>query len=139
MIRAAGEDDLPLILDLGARFHAAAGEQGTFCPDTFGDFCRTLMEEERGALFVSDRGMIGGLVWPSPWSRGVMVSLESFWWAEDGAGTALRRAFETFAGQWGAKPRMGFLHALRGAAVARVLRADGYQPLETIMVKTNGR
>lgn len=135
MIREAGEADLPLILDMGRAFHAASGQEGEFCPDTFGDFCRLLIAEDAGCLFVSRRGMIGGLVWPSPWSRGVMLSLESFWWAEDGAGTALRRAFEAWAAGHGAAPRMGFLHALRGAAVARALSADGYEPLETIMVK----
>ena len=87
-----------------------------------------------GCLFVSERGMIGGFAWPCPWSD-YTIAMEAFWWAEDGHGAALRRAFETWAETRGAEPRMGLLHALRGAAVRRVLEADGYEPLETIMVK----
>lgn len=125
---------MPLLVEMGAAFHAASGEAGEFCPDTVIRFLRYLMRE--GCLFVSERGMIGGFAWPSPWSRDHRIAMEAFWWAEDRNGSALMQAFEDWAASIGAQDiRMGYLHKLAPEKVERKLRSRGYEPLETIMVK----
>jgi len=133
-VRPATEDDIPLLVELGEKFHALSDEGGEFCPATFAKFLSYLMQE--GCVFVSKRGMLGGLAWPSPWSKDYLIAMESFWWAEDGQGRALANAFEAWAEAKGAKSlRMGFLYALAPEKVERMLKMRGYQPLETIMVK----
>lgn len=138
MIRPAGEADLPLILDMGAKFHAAAKPGGVFCAETFGEFCRHLIREDHGCLFVSERGMIGGFAWPLPFSANHLIAMDAFWWAEDGRGMALLRALEDWAEARGAELRIGFV-GLRPGSVERALNRRGYRRLEVIMVKNNAR
>ncbi len=127
-----------MMVDLGARFHAASDEGGEFCPETFTNFLRLLLAE--GCIFVSPRGMIGGIACPSPWAKDFTIALEAFWWAEDGQGRALAGAYEAWARSKGAhgstgSTRMAFIEATEPKKVEKILRYRGYKPLETIMVK----
>ncbi len=133
-VRPATEADFPMMVELGARFHAASDEGGEFCPRVFTDFLRLLLSD--GCIFVSERGMIGGLVSPSPWAKDHLIAMEAFWWAEDGRGMSLVRAYEAWAKSVGAGSIcMGFIEATEPKRVEKILRECGYRLLETIMVK----
>lgn len=126
--------DFPMMVELGAKFHAASDDGGEFCPETFTGFLELLLTE--GCIFVSERGMIGGYAWPSPWAKDFLIAMEAFWWAEDGQGRALADAYEAWAKEAGAgSTRMGFIEATQPDRVERILRERGYKTLETIMVK----
>lgn len=123
-----------MMVGLGAKFHAASDDGGEFCPGTFTEFLRLLLAE--GCIFVSERGMIGGLAWPSPWAKDYLIAMEAFWWAEDGQGRALADAYEAWAKSVGAgSTRMGYIEATQPERVKKILLKRGYKPLETIMVK----
>lgn len=131
-VRPAVEADLPLILELGAALHAAIRLPGTYDRASFEGFVLPLLY--RGGVFVSRRGMIGGIVWPSMWNNEYLIATEGFWWAEDGHGLALVRAFEAWARSEGASEvQVGTHQAYRRKAVSRLLR--GYTPREDIRVK----
>ncbi len=127
-----------MMVELGAKFHAASDDGGEFCPTAFTGFLTLLFNE--GCLFVSDRGMIGGYSWPSPWARNYVIAMEAFWWSEDGQGRALADAFEAWARSKGAygstgSTRMAFIEATQPERVEKILRKRGYRTLETMMVK----
>ena len=127
-----------MMVELGAKFHAASDDGGEFCPQTFTGFLNLLLDE--GCIFVSERGMIGGYAWPSPWAKDFLIAMETFWWAEDGQGRALADAYEAWAHVKGAygptgSTRMGYIEATQPERVAKILRQRGYKTLETIMVK----
>jgi GNAT superfamily N-acetyltransferase len=130
VIRPAGEADLPLILDMGRELHAATGLPGRYDPKHFA------ARVTRMDGFVSPRGAILGIVTPSMWSPDVLVAWEGFWWATDGNGMALLRAFEGWARESGAtRVQIGTQHAYRGEAVGRLLEREGYAMRETYWTK----
>ena len=101
----------------------------------FWTFCEYLINEDEGCIFVTDKGMIGGHIAPLPWDATFRVANEVFWWAEDGRGADLVRAYE----EWATKAdevRMAFLINLRPTATGRVLSRLGYMGVEMGMVKT---
>lgn len=134
MISEATPDDLPRIVQMGARFHKAAKLDGAFMPQTFWSFCEYLLNEDCGVIFVSPAGMIGGHKSPLPWCCNFIVAREAFWWSEDGQGRALMAKFEEWASD-ADQIRMALLGSLRPAAVARVLSQAGYEAAEIEMVK----
>jgi len=89
--------DIPRCVEMGARFFRDSGQSGGFVADHFADTLASLIEQDRAALIVSDRGMIGGVLVPSFCNRDWLIAVELFWWAEDGQGLRLLRAFEDWA------------------------------------------
>lgn len=136
MIRAATEEDLPDLVRLGARFHAGADLGGVFAPATFWDFCAHLIGSDDGVVFVSEMGMLGGLIGPVPWDTTYKVANEAFWWSEDGQGRALVGAYEEWAKERADEVRMSLLFNKRPLPVARMLGSMGYMAAEESMVKT---
>jgi len=131
VIRAASVEDLAHIIELAARRHAASGAPGVF---DAGVLARSLRQHvlPGGGCFVSDRGVIAGMLAPLWYDEAYRVAFEWFWWAEDGRGRDLLAAFEAWAVALGADEiRMSAVDAHRGGAVSRVLVGRGYQPFET--------
>lgn len=123
----ATEADIPRILDMGERFHAAAGNPWPYSRSyTEAGLFRLL---EAGCVFVSREGMIGGLLAPT-WCRpDWLVAVELFWWAEDRNGLALLRRFEAWADEKLANEvRLTSLANL--PAADRIIRRCGYEPRE---------
>ena len=133
-VRRGSEAEWPRRVGRGATVHAASDVGGECCPQAFTGFLDLLLDEV--CICVSERGMIGGYAWPSPWAKDFLIAMEAFWWAEDGQGRALADAYEAWAASVGAgSTRMGYIEATQPERVAKILRQRGYKPLETIMVK----
>ena len=130
MIRAATHDDIPHLIGLGDAFRKAAGHSE---PHVREDFAQTLAGLiDTGIILVSEKGMIGGLVFPCYFNFSKAWAQELFWWSEGRDGLALLRAFEERAIEAGVtKIVMSRWEKLRPKAVDRVLRAQGYSPIET--------
>lgn len=99
-MRQATIDDLPALIEMGRKFHAAANLPFPAKRGAVDAALRQMIEQ--GVIIMSDRGAIGGMLsraWINPeW----VFAAEFFWWAEDGKGRALLRAFEEWARQSGA-------------------------------------
>jgi hypothetical protein len=97
VIREATAADIPLIVSLGADFHATPQWGGTitFDPESFAKTATRVIET--GVIFLSGRGLIGLRASPSIYNYGQEVVSELFFWAPDGRGNALRRAAEQWA------------------------------------------
>ncbi len=130
-MRKATVDDVPFLVEMGHKFHAAAqlpfpAEQGAV---------ETAIRQmiEQGVVFVTERGAIGGMLsraWINPaW----VYAAEFFWWAEDGKGRALLRAFEEWARDNGANEiRMS---ALDHIPARKILERAGYSCREISLGK----
>lgn len=134
MIRQATIEDVPRIVALGAEFLAE-------CPyswvpldaEAFGAFAAGMIEH--GVIFLSDDGMIGGVISPFYFNPAVTMAAELFWWARSG-GQELRQALEAWGRERGAQAlTCSGLTGEREAAIRRVYARAGYHPAEVAFVK----
>lgn len=135
MIREATFDDIPAIMALGREF---ADEAGVTARVGWDDACvwdllAGLIESPDGILLVSENGMIGGVVYPHPFS-GLRVFVEMFWRAKDGNGLALLSAAEEAARQRGAA-QMVMIAMDDMARTRRLYSRIGYAPVEVQFMK----
>lgn len=134
MIRRATIDDLALCVEHGAKFHAySIWKDIPYDAEATGRFIAGLIEH--GAVFLSDDGMIGGLLNPLYFNPAYVMGVELFWWAPK-EGRALRLAFEQWADEQGAHGhQLGCLADDKAPLVTRLLRRAGYVPVETGFLK----
>lgn len=126
MIRPATPEDIPALVDMGRKFHAASQMPMGFDPQAVEAFLGQLIPQ--GGVFIGPRGAIGGALAPAYCDPAWVMAVELFWWAE-GGGMGLLRAFEAWAVESGAREvRMTSLAALERAD--RLLRLVGYSPVE---------
>lgn len=128
MIRRAGLGDLPELVALGSEFHQEDRWSGTltFDPDSFALTCKALIE--RGAVFLSDHGLIGLSVSPSIYDHSLNVCSELFFWAPDGRGDALEAAARHWASRHADVIVMGS-HEPHDPRMDRWYRRKGYAPI----------
>ncbi len=127
-IRAAAERDLAVILEYGARFHEHSKQPFPFDPAATENFLRIMIKNDDAQIFVSDTGMIGGVLTPAYCAPNWVMAVELFWWAEKG-GLKLLKAFEDWAKDMDANEvRMTSLAALERAD--GLLKRKSYTPTE---------
>jgi len=95
MIRKATTEDIDRIVGMGEEFHAYSPWRGIeFDREAVHGFVTRLIEV--GVVFLSETGMIGGLMNPLYFNHAHNVACELFWWAK-GGGRELMEAFEGWA------------------------------------------
>lgn len=125
-MREARLNDIPRLLEWGRKFHEASKAPFGFNDEAVALFLADLME--RGAVIMSDTGMIGGVLSPAYCDPEWIMAVEMFWWAERD-GLALLKAFEDWAAENGASEvRMTSLAALPRADA--ILQRKGYEAME---------
>lgn len=134
MIRRATDADLDRIVELGAAFHAYSPyREIAFDPEGFRSFAGQLIE--CGAVFLSEDGMLGGLLVPLYFNPAVVMGAELFWWAGK-TGKALRDAFEAWARDEGAHGvQFSGLTDQREETIRKVFERAGYARAETAFFK----
>jgi hypothetical protein len=137
MIRQATMDDIEDVLEWGRKFHAYS-PWGKRVPINEPDWRATvtnLLQSDEAAVFVSDGGFCGGLIFPMYFNHDFRIAQEFFWFA-DHDGTALREAFESWAKDHGASAiQMSCIADDREKAVRRLFRQSGYAATETALMK----
>lgn len=135
MIRRASTEDIPQIVAWGKDFHAyGPWRHVPFDAEALTAFIAGVIE--KGVVFLSDTGMIGGVLSPVYFNPAYVLAVEFFWWAPKGGGTPLREAFEAWAKEEGA-------HEVQFAALAddnrerveRIYARAGYSPREIAFSK----
>jgi hypothetical protein len=129
VIRRASADDLPRLVQLGARFHAEPRWPSpiVFSPDDFAETCKRLLEV--GVIFLSENGLLGLIVQPSLYNYDAPVCAELFFWAPDGRGDELRRAAEAWAKDRAVMLVMSAHEPGPVERIARWYRRKGYVPI----------
>lgn len=92
---------------------------------------KALIEGENTAVFLSEKGIIGGGVVRQIGSDSFMVAQEVIWWAKDGQGIALLRRFIEWAKPLGAS-QMQIAHQLseKTEQACAVFEREGFKPIE---------
>lgn len=134
MIRRATLDDVPEIVDLGARFLAYSRHRDIpLDRAAFGNFAAGMIDS--GVIFLSDEGMIGAVRCPLYFNPAVIVAAEVFWFAPK-EGQALKAAFEQWAVEIGAYAiQYSAIVDDHAKAVDRIYRRSGCVPIETAYFK----
>lgn len=134
MVRRATAADVDECLRLGLQFHAySPWAMFPADPEGLRAFLASLIEG--GAVFLSEGGMIGGVLTPLYFNPSLTIAAELFWWAPKD-GDALRQAFEAWAVESGAVGiNFTGLADARAPAITRVYRRAGYAPVETSYFK----
>jgi len=114
---------------MGRRHHEGSRLPGEFDPIALERFAAGILD--RGVIFVSQDGVIAGVLSPAYAAPSHIMAVELFWSAEDGHGRELLCAFEAWAKDNDAdEVRMTAVVGHRGGAVGRLLQARGYTPVE---------
>jgi hypothetical protein len=134
MIRKADAADLPEIVRWGRDFVAYSPWAAVpMDQDAFADFSLKLIEG--GVIFLSEEGMLGGLVQPLFFNPEVLLGAELFWWAPK-AGRELRLAFEAWCADQGAAfVQFSGLADSRAPILDRLFSRAGYERVETAYLK----
>lgn len=134
MIRAATQDDIARVVELGALFHEYGPyREIPFDPEGLSAFISGLIDH--GVIFLSDDGMLGGVLSPLYFNPSVVMGAELFWWAGK-SGRQLREAFETWAQERGAfGVQFSGLCDERADTIRKVFARAGYSAAETAFFK----
>jgi GNAT superfamily N-acetyltransferase len=139
MIRPATLGDIPALLEMGKAFADEAGVTARvgWDDDSVAEMLEGLILSDDGIVLVSERGMIGGVVYPHPFNASVRVFVEMFWRSEDGQGLALLKAAEAQAEARGATKSV--MVAMDGMErTQRLYGRLGYAPCEMQFIKDIG-
>lgn len=136
-VRKATADDISTVVEWGRKFHAYS-PWSKRVPINDADWEATvanLIASEDAAVYLSDGGFCGGLIFPMYFNSGFRIAQELFWFA-DHDGTELRQAFESWARDCGAQAiQMSCIADEREKAVRRLFRKAGYAATETSLMK----
>ena len=149
IIRTAEPDDLPAILDMGARFVAATNWASIIAPfdrESFQATTQRMMIPESGGVILLAQngagiaGMVGALIYPCFFNVEVLQAQEVFYWAEPEhrghAGPILIEGIEVVCKGLGARVMIvGSVAGLRDKAVAELYARRGYRQGENSFVK----
>lgn len=129
-IRKATQDDVPAMLEMGKAFHDYSPWRDIPLDDAaLSDFLSRVVEG--GVVFLSDGGMIGGVMNPLYFNPAHRVAAELFWWAKSG-GRELMSRFEEWAAQEGASGiQFSALGDNRSERMERLFIRSGYSKVET--------
>jgi hypothetical protein len=136
MIRQATSEDMPM-LEEGAKKFFALHPFSMIGVDFDGDSIAEALTVmiEAGGVFVGERGAIGGVIAPVWFSPSTKIALELFWYGA-GEGLALKRRFETWAHEKGAKAVvLTTLGREWDARTAEILDRSGYDKSEQTWLK----
>lgn len=134
MIRRATLDDLETAVQFAKEFHAESVHSWISVDhEALSQWMAGLIEG--GAVFLSDHGIIGGVIVPMYFNPAVKVAAELFWWAPQ-EGRALREAYEAWAKEHGASiSQFSGQRNERSDTVEKLFRRAGYEPVETGFMK----
>lgn len=135
MIRQATAQDIPQLLEMGARFADRAGlvDHVGYNPDHMAQTFRLLIEGH--VIFIGERGALGAMKGPHPFNHDHWIAQELFWWSEGREGLRLLSAFEEWAAEYCHSVRMITLEAVEPDRTARLYERRGYKPLERGFIK----
>ena len=139
MIREATLDDIPALLDMGAKFaeRADLAAHVGYDPASMAATFAAMIERDEFCLFIGDAGALGGMVAPHPFNHAQAIADELFWWSEGRDGLRLLEAYEEWATERGAIVRMTALEAVNPDRMQKFYERRGYRPLERAFVRVS--
>jgi len=138
MIRRATIADTLHVATLGHKFIEAAQMPAATIEHCI-DFCARALSSDQCGCFVSDGGVILGVLSGLYYRPDYLQVSELFWWAEDGMGKALLAALEDWGREMGAKEiNMSTLDYFTHKKIETLLEVRGYELREKTFRKNLG-
>lgn len=137
MIRAAHQDDIGALVEMGRSFHSMAPHRpmGDFDAYAVGMMLSFLIESPTALILKSDEGAIGGVIAPVYFNPAKKIMEEAFWWSLRG-GRSLLSAFEKEASIMGADfITLSTLENEKTCVIDRVVTRMGFRPIERRYLK----
>jgi hypothetical protein len=138
MISRATPDDVETVMEWGRKFHAYSpwGERVPIDEADWRQTVENLLGSEDAAIFMSDGGFCGGLIFSMYFNHSYRIGQELFWYAPKD-GKELREAFENWAvNERGCQStQMSCIADKREKAVRRLFGMAGYRATETSLMK----
>lgn len=134
MIRKATIEDVGRVVQLLTEFHAESPYAwAPFDPEGTAAFVANMVE--RGVVFLSEDGVIGGCLYPLYFNPAVVLAAELFWFARVD-GRKLREALEDWARDQGcAGVTCSGLANTREPTIRKLFARAGYDSTEVAFVK----
>ena len=136
-VRTATVEDIPALVEMGAKFHAMSPHQflGDYDAEGIGNMLHFMATNAGAILLTNGEGLIGGVLAPVYFAPSKIMAEESFWWAGKGGGELLA-AFEEAARAKGAHfVLLSTLENERSAIIDRSVTRKGYRPVERRYIK----
>lgn len=127
-MKHATDADIPRLVEMLRSFHDYAELPWSYDEVATVKAIKNMMHA--GCVIISDGGAIGGIIGPAWCNPKWTYACELFWWAEDGSGVKLLRAFEKWAREAGVNEVRVASMSINPRA-ARILDRMGYAPIET--------
>ena len=137
MIRQATLEDIPRLLNMGAKFAEKAklaDHIGYNAGDMAASF-KALIEGEFHALFIGEAGAIGATCTAHPFNSAHIAAQELFWWSEGREGLALLNALEKHCEAHAHSLTMITLEAVAPERTGLLYERRGYRLLEHSYMK----
>jgi len=137
-IRQATADDIPALVEMGAKFHAMSPHAFLGEYDRQGIANLLSYMAANAILLTNGEGIIGGIIAPVYFAPTRLMAEESFLWAHKG-GFDLLTAFEEEAKRRGASfVLMSTLENGKVRAMDRMMTRSGYRAVERRYIKELG-
>ncbi len=137
MTRLATVEDIPALVEMGAKFHAMSPHAflGEYDPAGITNLLTFFVTGNTTILLTNGEGIIGGVLAPVYFAPTKIMAEESFLWARKGGGELLA-AFEAEAkGRGAAFVLMSTLENEKVRAMDRVMIRSGYRAVERRYIK----
>lgn len=136
-VRPAMIEDIPTLVEMGAKFHAMSPHKflGGYDRQGIANMLGFLITSNSGLVLTNGAGVIGGFLAPIYFAPAKLMMEESFWWS-GAEGMDLLTAFEREARAMGAScVLLSTLENERSPVMDRVMRRKGYKPVERRHIK----
>lgn len=135
LVRYATEGDIPRIIELGREEHAASPWRDTpYDARAVEGTARAFMLQPGRTLMVTRGGYLGGMVQALGFSP-KRIALEYAWYANDGRGMQLLRAFERWANRMGASAVVVHDYAGAGRLSSVLTKRGGWEATGMALTK----
>lgn len=136
-VRTATVEDIPALVEMGAKFHAMSPHKfmGEYDEAGIARMLRFMVESPQAVLLTNGEGLIGGTYAPVYFAPSTWMIEENFWWAgKDGFG--LLDNLLDHAKGWGAAfCLLSTLENERSPAIGRLLKSKGFRLMERRYIK----
>ncbi len=137
-MREATISDIDSMLRLGRLFHKASPYASIvrFDDVSMRETLSNLINSPSGVVFLTDYAICGGLLVPMHFNKSVVVAAELFLFSEKGSGSDVRKAFENWSADNGAKfIQMSCLVNAKEKPMRRLFSSFGYEAKEVSFLK----
>ena len=138
MIRDAGLDDIPALLEMGRRFAWKAGFQDHigFDDASVVGTLTALIEQDNGVCLIGDESMMGAVLYPHPFNKQHIAATELFWFSEGREGLSMLSVMEERVRDSGASSfTMATMEVVNAERMGRLYQARGFIPLDKNYIK----